>query len=233
MNRDQLGYIAAYINEALRWRFSWYRQTSLERIRRLLVPNPAKSHITYDVKALLPRLKLKARTWRLSLKPYCLDTIYDLVPGEYHAASTLKRGKIPLVSCGDQNNGIIGFVAVQKENVNSHKLTIAFNGSPLTTKYHPYRFAAKDDVAVCHPRRNLRLSTELFIQMMMNQERWRYSYYRKCYLDKLKRFMVSLPTVNNELDEDTMQAVMESLPYWQHIRKMIKEEELSWIKKAR
>jgi hypothetical protein len=30
---DQLGYIAAYINEFVSWRFSWYRQASVPRVR--------------------------------------------------------------------------------------------------------------------------------------------------------------------------------------------------------
>lgn len=95
---------------------------------------------------------------------------------------------------------------------------MAFNGSPLTTKYHPYAFAAKDDVAVCHPLKPLRVSTQLFIQMMMNRERWRYSYYRKCYLEKLQRFNLLPPAQDGNLDEDTMQAAMESEPYWNFVR---------------
>ena len=61
------------------------------------------------------------------------------------------------------------------------RLTIAFNGSTLAAKYHPYAFAAKDDVAVCFPKSKLRVTTELFIQVMLGREQWRFSYYRKCY----------------------------------------------------
>jgi hypothetical protein len=88
----------------------------------------------------------------------------------------------------------------------------------LTAKYHPYEFAAKDDVAICIPRAPLRLTTELFIQMMINRERWRYSYYRKCFAEKLRRFVIHLPSKKAGLDEDTMQAVVEAAPYWDYIR---------------
>jgi hypothetical protein len=56
----------------------------------------------------------------------------------------------------------------------NRKLTIAFNGmNTLTTKYHPYDFATKDDVAVWVPRKPWRLSTIVFVQLMMAREKWR------------------------------------------------------------
>ena len=106
-----------------------------------------------------------------------------------------------------------------KDKVYKNRLTIAFNGmNTLIAKYHPYEFAAKDDVAICVPRAPVRLTTEIFIQMMLNRERWRYSYYRKCFADKLRRFEIYLPATNaGNLDEDVMQAVVKAARYWDYI----------------
>ena len=156
--------------------------------------------------------------WGVKFDLFRLDDIFDLVPGDYHTASDLPSGDIPLVSCGDRDDGIIKFVDVPNEQVYDHRLTIAFNGSTLATKYHPYKFATKDDVAICNPRKPLRLPTEIFVQLMMNRERWRYSYYRKCYMEKLKRFSVPLPAKNGGIDEDSIGAVLEANPYWEFIR---------------
>ena len=49
MSTDELGYTAAYINLAVRWRFSWYRQTTLDRLRQLLVPKKLPSGLLYRV----------------------------------------------------------------------------------------------------------------------------------------------------------------------------------------
>jgi len=216
----ELGYVAAYINKVIRWRFSWSRQASVERIRRLEIPNPSPSPVQFRVRELLPSIsQVSKQRWRVNFKPFCLNSIYELVAGDYHSAANLPSGDIPLVSCGDANDGIMAFVTVPENRIYDHKLTIAFNGmNTLTTKYHPYRFAAKDDVALCTPRTPLRLSTEVFIQMMMNRERWRYSYYRKCYMDKLKRFAVPLPAKDGKIDEDTIQIALESNPYWQYLK---------------
>lgn len=85
----------------------------------------------------------------------------------------------------------------------------------LAAKYHPYPFAAKDDVAVCSPLNPLRTSTEVFIQVMLGRERWRFSYYRKCYREKLERMMVLLPAKSGWIDEDAIQDVMQqATSYW-------------------
>jgi Transglutaminase-like superfamily len=50
MSIRQLAYIAAYINLAVRWRFNWYRQTTADRIKPLLVPSKVPPAIKWDVK---------------------------------------------------------------------------------------------------------------------------------------------------------------------------------------
>jgi hypothetical protein len=219
MQVRQLAYVAAYINLAVRWRFNWYRQTTADRIRGLLVPSKVPDGIKYDVKSALPKTSpANPSNWHLSLMPVALGDIYDLKPGDFHSMSSLPSGSVPIISCGDADNGVSGYVDV-KGTTYRNRLTIAFNGmNTLTAKYHPYEFAAKDDVAICEPRIPLRLTTELFIQMMINRERWRYSYYRKCFADKLRRFTISLPCTKSGMDEDMMQAVLEAAPYWDYIR---------------
>jgi hypothetical protein len=94
-------------------------------------------------------------------------------------------------------------------------MALSFNGmNTLTTKYHPYDFATKDDVAICSPREPRRLSTLMFVQLMMAREKWRYSYYRKCFMEKLKRQSVALPASGTDVDENTIETIMESTTYW-------------------
>jgi len=144
-----------------------------------------------------------------------LDGLYDLVAGDYHSAAEVPSGDIPLVSCGDADNGITGFVDPPKDKIYRGRLTIAFNGmNTLTTKYHPYSFAAKDDVAVCIPKSSMRLTTQVFIQAMINRERWRYSYYRKCFIEKLKRFTIMLPAKGGVVDEGSIAELVSAIPYW-------------------
>lgn len=218
MSSGQLAYIAAYVNSALRWKFSWYWQTTRDRVSRLLIPERLPN-LDFDVQGAMPTaIAIPRAKCAIKLERVPLGSIYDLTPGDTHSAAELESGNIPLVSCGNTNNGIIGYVTTTEDHIHRHRLTVALNGSPLTTKYHPYDFTAKDDVAVCIPHTPLRLTTELFIQAMLNQERWRYSYYRKCYIDKLGRETIALPIKKSGLDEDAIQSFVEAAPYWKYIQ---------------
>lgn len=224
---DQLGFLAGSMNATTRWRFSWYRQASAQRIRRLEIIEPTRKPGPYDINALVPACtEAPARRFKLGrTEGVPLSAIYDLQAGEYHNASALPPGTTPLISCGDADNGVTGFVEVPSEHLHERRLTIAFNGmNTLTAKYHPYAFAAKDDVAVCIPKHPLRLTSELFIQAMVNRERWRYSYYRKCFIEKLRRFEIAVPIRRGQLNEDVMHAAVEASPLWNFVQQMVRRE---------
>jgi len=217
MTLGQMAFVAAYINRAVRWRFNWYRQTTANRLKNLSVPDDTPD-LPFDVAGALPDIEaVDQHEWTLKTVHFELSELFQMEPGDYHVLSELPPGSVPVVSCGEAENGIAGYFDVPGP-YNRDKLTIALNGSPLLTKYHPYEFAAKDDVAVCTAKNPLRLTTLLFIQVALNRERWRYSYYRKCYMDKLRRLRLLLPAANGELDEDTMEKVWDNTPYWAFLR---------------
>lgn len=225
MTSGQLAYIGAYINQAVRWRFNWYRQVTADRLRGLLVPD-ARSHIIpFPVRSSLPMVRppTQRAEWNVDLARFPLDAVFDMHPGHYHALNGLAPGVTPVVSCGDRNNGIAGYFDIPAQHIHDHKLTIAMNGSTLAPKYHPYPFAAKDDVAVCIPRKPMALSTLLFIEVMLKREQWRYSYYRKAYLEKLRRFEVLLPSRAGSIDEAAISQVVEATPYWGYLRQRLGE----------
>src|ERR1700719_4553899 len=81
--------------------------------------------------------------WEPELKSFALGEIYELEPGHFHSVGHLPSGSIPIVSCGDYDDGVLGYFDVGNAPTFSDRITIAFNGeNPLTAKYHPYRFAA-------------------------------------------------------------------------------------------
>ncbi|HEX4029133.1 MAG TPA: hypothetical protein VHX20_02160 [Terracidiphilus sp.] len=221
MTADQLGYVAAHFNTQIRWRFSWSRMATVDRLKALEIPRLNSRLVRYQIRPLLPaRAEVTNPSWKPQFREFPLDSLFRLEAGDYYNASDLPEGDIPLVSCGDRNNGIMGFVKVPETKTYCNKLTISFNGmDTLTTKYHPYRFAAKDDVAICSPRNPLKLATLFFVQLMMGREKWRYNYYRKCFMEKLKRQTVALPAKNRRIDESTIEAIVGSSPYWSFLEK--------------
>ena len=221
MSVAQLAHMAAYINLSVRWRFSWYWQTTKDRLKRLEVPE-FKRTVTFPVREVLPTMTAPIPAdIRLHFKRATLGSIFRIIPGHYHNVGNLPTGTVPVISCGDLENGVCGYFDVQ-EHVYNHKLTIAFNGATLSAKYHPYMFAAKDDVAVCSPREPLKLTTLLFIQVMLGRERWRFSYYRKCFKSKLERVAVTLPMKRGGIiDEAAIEEIIQATPYWKYLQERL------------
>jgi len=221
MGAGQLSYVAAYLNMAVRWRFSWYWQTTVDRLRRLEIPGRIPD-AAFPVRDFLPAQGAPGPAAAMPpFERFALGTIFTLGSGDFHVIGNLPTGRVPIISCGDLDNGVCGFCDVSDEKVYSHKMTIAFNGSTLSAKYHPYRFAAKDDVAVCFPKKELRLTTLLFIQVILRREQWRFSYYRKCYREKLERVTIPLPAKAGEIDEDAIEQVMRLSPYCGYLTKRL------------
>jgi type I restriction enzyme M protein len=129
-------------------------------------------------------------------KTVTLTSLFVVKAGDYHATKELDAGSIPLISCGDTDNGLVGYYDIPTEKTYENSITVAFNGLPLTTKYHPYKFGAKDDVAVLIPREPMSKKVLVYISALLNLQKWRYSYGRKCFREKLELFEIVLPYQN-------------------------------------
>lgn len=195
MDMGELYYVSSYINNSTRWRFSYGRMVSKDRITRIDIPYPPIKPESFDISIPLPEIKEAGKSKHKNIKygSFKVSDLFNLHSGDYHNASALPLGDIPLVSCGNKNNGIMKFVSVPSDKIYQKALTIAYNGQPMTTKYHPYEFAAKDDVSVCTPKGDMNITTLIFIQYILNVEAWRFSFGRKCFREKLSYTIINLP----------------------------------------
>ena len=72
-------------------------------------------------------------------------------------------------------------------------ISVASNGTPLTSYYHPYEIVPKDDVFVCNPPDDFPLPSIFYTITALNAITWRFSYYRKAYLNKLDKISIHMP----------------------------------------
>ena len=135
-----------------------------------------------------------------------MEQIFEIKSGDYHAVAELDDGDIPLVSCGDVNHGFIGRFDIPAEYRYSNTITVAYNGKPLTAKFRPYEFGAKDDVGILLPREPLSDVALLYVAAVLNSMRWRFSYGKKCFKNKLRQLEIEVPPVQRngkvQIDED-------------------------------
>ncbi len=146
--------------------------------------------------------------WTLEAKK--IDDLFIVRSGDFHATKELDPGTVPLISCGDTENGLVGHFDIPKEKRYRHCITVAYNGQPLLAKFHPYEFGAKDDIAVLKPRHTMLDTTLLYIAVQLNAAKWRYSYGRKCFRKKLLEVPIQIPvkkwSTNNksEIDQENI-----------------------------
>ncbi|MFA5865391.1 MAG: hypothetical protein WC975_11985 [Phycisphaerae bacterium] len=126
-----------------------------------------------------------------------ISDLFVVKSGDFHATKELDLGATPLISCGDTSNGLVGYFDIPDSKIYRRAITVAYNGSwPLTAKFHPYKFGAKDDVAVLCPIAALENKTLFYIAAMLTRMTWRYSYGRKCFKEKLRYVQVPVPVRN-------------------------------------
>ncbi|MGN7819283.1 N-6 DNA methylase [Chitinophaga sp. 22536] len=164
--------------------------------------------------------KTTAFSGSLNYKNFKLKDLFSHVnTGDFHVSGDLDSGGVPLISCKTIENGTEGYFDIQSHTFEDC-ITIASDGSwPMSSFYHTYTFAVKDNVIVCKPNKELSLKSILFITAQLNSQIWRFSYGRKCYLNKTDKIQIPLPvTSKGEIDFKTIDAIVDSCPIWNDLK---------------
>lgn len=217
-NRDYSLEYLFYISLAIRnqkWRFMYGRQLTPERVGRINVIDPSDFKTDIDFNDITRRLtplkkEVKSLEYKGDKRDFKISELFKVESGEYHSINSLKEGKIPLISCKTADNGISGFYNIPDTKTHKYCITVAYDGKPLTTMFHDYKFSAYDNVGVLTPLFNMKKTTLIFITLILNIERWRYSYGRKCYKQKLETFSIKLPKKKDKIDEDYIERIMQN-----------------------
>jgi len=159
-------------------------------------------------------------TSNIEYKIFTLKDLFSYVnTGFIHVSGDLDPGTIPLISCKTIENGTEGYFDIQN-HLFENCITIASDGSwPMSSFYHTYKFAAKDNVIVCRPNKNLSTKAILFITAQLNSQIWRFSYGRKCYLNKTDKIQIPLPVnPKGDIDFTTIDAIIDSCQVWDDLK---------------
>jgi hypothetical protein len=143
--------------------------------------------------------------------------------GSIHAMNTEDSGQTPVISSSTESNGILGFFDLSEDWPRRKRvITVASNGTPLTSYFHPYEMVAKDDLFVCEPPAGMTLSTIFYVIIALNGLTWRFSYYRKCYLNKIDKVKIYMPIDSEgEIDQEWIVSVAESCLGWKQLSRAI------------
>lgn len=160
-------------------------------------------------------------THNTNYEEFLLSDIFDdISKGDFHVSSSLDSGNTPFISCITNDNGITGQFEINPKNMFEKKLTIASDGSPLTSYYHPYKFNAQDNVIVCNPKKKLNLSVIFYILFRLRSLKWRFSYGRKCYYNKIDKIRIKIPIKeDSSFDVEYIDKLLKNCYGWNLVKK--------------
>ncbi len=120
------------------------------------------------------------------------------------------KGKYPYVTTQAANNGIEGFYDHYSEDGNILTVDSAVLGY---CSYQSLSFSASDHVEKLIPKFKINKYIALFLVTILNLERYRYNYGRKCSQTRMKEINIKLPEKKGNPDFEYMENYIKSLSY--------------------
>lgn len=123
--------------------------------------------------------------------------LFTLEHGDFHSIKNLSFGNMPTVSRINKNNGIVGLYEIPDGAKIYEPLLLTVSTVTGDAFVQLHKFIATDNVVICNPIFEMRITTLFFIAMSLNLEKWRWSYGRQCYKTKFSKTSIFIPIKNN------------------------------------
>lgn len=207
----------SYIIEANKYKYNYGRQSN-KTFRDLMLPELSElkeinlNNINPDFK--FNKSAEQNNTLRLNTNMW---KWFKLVPDIFHYSKGKRltkadsiEGDIPLVTAGENNQGINRFVDNDMD-IFSYCITIDMFGFCV---YRGYEFCCDDNILVLIPKDKISKYTMMFIVTLINQDQYKYAYGRQYRQKTLLKHKIKLP-VDSKGDPDWqfMEDYIKSLPY--------------------
>jgi len=168
-------------------------------------------------------------------KSFYVTDLFELKRGHFHSIADLDPGAYPTISRSSTDNGLVGFYDKPAKAKVWPPGTISVSTVTGDAFLQPVPFIATDNVVLLTTKpehKDLRLTTRLFIAVMINEVKWRYSYGRQCYQTKFATTKIMLPVKGLSLDEDFMQSAVECASYWKLVKAAFLYEQFTELAEA-
>lgn len=221
MTDEELYSYAAQLN-LQKWRFSFSRMV----IQRRITDIELKKYIPkYSIKSKKVSIFSTKKTIKQNIekKELQLDKLIEhcnIFKKTALPQNQLESGFVPYVSTSSKNNGVSDLVD-EDTNFKGKCLTVALNGSVGEVFFQFDDFITSGDVAVLTLKEKYNPYLLFYIGVMIKNHQWRYNYYRKLNLSKLKKILIPFPFKNGIIDIDYIQKIMENSYGFNELKKYL------------
>ena len=156
-------------------------------------------------------------------EPFLIKDLFDveLATGDIKL-DEVKEGDVPLISSGENNNGIAGYIDSFGDGISkmfpANRITVDMFCNAFYQN-EPFYAVSHGRVNILIPKFELTQSIGLFICTIIKQEKYKYSYGRAVYSEVAKNMEIMLPTVSPKMpDWAFMENYIKNLPYGDRIQ---------------
>ncbi len=132
----------------------------------------------------------------------------------------LEKGAVPYVTTSSLNNGVSGFFD-EEANCKGKCITVALNGSVGETFFQFDDFITSGDNAVLTLRDDYNPYLLFYISVMIRNHQWRYNYYRKLNLGKLKKIEIPIPYKNLKINLEYIETIVKNSYGFEELKKYL------------
>ena len=216
--------INKYVTYSDEWCSEAYMKTDYSLIKKDMFKDTIKDFIVFrfkndliqeiDKKSLILNNKLNLSDTILDWQYFSLSDLFTIAGSKSFTKKQIRehrKGKYPYVVTSSENNGVQGFYNHYTEEGGVLTIDSATVGSCF---YQPLKFSASDHVEKLIPKFDMSVYVALFIQTIINMERFRYGYGRKFAQMRIKKTKIKLPAdKEGKPDRQFMEDYIKSLPY--------------------
>ena len=188
--------------EQNRYRFSTFGREANATFDSLLVPEVADlpSYLeTLDVSgrfngAVIPNSHLDL--FSVKWYKFKLKDLFTIRKGKRLTQANMIEGNTPFIGASSKNNGYTNKIGNLENHHPGGLITVSYNGSIAEAFYQHNKFVASDDVNIFYPKFTLNPLLAIFICTIIFNEKYRFTYGRKWYLELMEESYIWLPSTN-------------------------------------
>lgn len=205
-----------------KWKYRYGRQITPERLATQKI-SLIDSKLNYSKlsQKLLPqkvsKIKIIANT---NIKLKRIDEICDILKKSALPQNTMDSDGTPYITTTSKDNGVSNWVN-EEPNTKGKCLTVALNGSVGEVFFQFDDFITSGDNAVLTLKENYNPYLLFYIGAMIKNHQWRYNYYRKLNLSKLKKMSIPIPFKNGIIDIDYIEKIVNNSYGFKELKKYL------------
>ena len=205
-----------------KWKYRYGRQITPERLvtQKISLIDSKLSYKKISQKLLpkkVSKVKIKTNT---NIKLKRVDEICDILKKSALPQNTMDLDGTPYVTTTSKDNGISNWVN-EEPNAKGKCLTVALNGSVGETFFQFDDFITSGDNAILTLKEKYNPYLLFYIGAMIKNHQWKYNYYRKLNLSKLKKMPIPIPFKNENVDIDYIEEIVENSYGFEELKKYL------------